>query len=227
MTASELIAQNNLKRDLLTEENEKYYSNLLIYIRTKLSLSEQQSEEVLMEMLDHLLEGQQEGKTARDIFGNDPKGYADEIISHLPEEEKRNSFKFVSQVAVNLLGWFLVIRSIAILVIGQMQEVDSSVFIIPSIIILVLIALLVRIGVKVIFSLIHKSLFDEKSNDKKMMVRAGLFGSGGFLIVIVASYFMRDFGPSFEFPWIASLGVGAVLLLISWIMKNYELKEKK
>ena len=220
MKASELIAQNNQKRDLLTEDNERYYSNLLIYIRTKLSLSEQQSEEVLMEMLDHLLEGQQEGKTARDIFGNDPKGYADEIISHLPEEEKRNSLRFVSQIAVNLLGWFLVIRSIALLVIGQMQEVDSSVFIIPSIIILVLIALLVSVGVKVIFSLIHKSLFDEKSNDKKMMVKAGLFGAGGFLIVIVASYFMRDFGPSFEFPWIASLGVGAVLLLISWIMKK-------
>lgn len=222
MKASELIAQNNEKRELLTEENEKYYSNLLLYIRTKLSLSEQQSEEVLMEMLDHLLEGQQEGKTAKDIFGDDPKSYADEIISHLPEEEKRNSFKFVSLIAVNLVGWFLVIRSIALLIIGQMQEVDSSVFIIPSIIILLLIALMIRIGVKVIFSLIHKSLFNEKSNDKKLMVKAGLYGAGGFLIVMVASYFMKDFGPSFEFPWIASLGVGAVLLLISWIMKKIE-----
>ncbi|MFJ5769380.1 DUF1129 family protein [Psychrobacillus sp. NPDC093180] len=220
MKASELIAQNNQKRDLLTEENEKYYSNLLLYIRTKLSLSEQQSEEVLMEMLDHLLEGQKDGKTARDIFGDDPKSYADEIISHLPEEEKKNSLKLVSQVAVNLLGWFLVIRSIALLIIGQMQEVDSRVFIIPSFIILVLIALMVSVGVKVIFSLIHQSLFDEKSSDKKLMVKAGLFGAGGFLIIMVASYFIKDFGPSFEFPWIASLGVGAVLVLISWIMKG-------
>lgn len=220
MKASELIAQNNQKRDLLTEENEKYYSNLLLYIRTKLSLSEQQSEEVLMEMLDHLLEGQKDEKTARDIFGDDPKSYADEIISHLPEEEKKNSLKFVSQVAVNLLGWFLVIRSIALLLIGQMQEVDSRVFIIPSFIILVLIALMVSAGVKVIFSLIHQSLFDEKSSDKKLMVKAGLFGAGGFLIIMAASYFMKDFGPSFEFPWIASLGVGAVLVLISWIMKG-------
>ena len=217
MRASELIAQNNEKRELLTEENEKYYSNLLLYIRTKLSLSEQQSEEVLMEMLDHLLEGQQEGKTARDIFGNDPKSYADEIISHLPEEEKRNTFKFMSQLAVNLLGWFLVIRSIVLLIISQ---ADSRVFIIPTIIIIVLIALMIKIGVKVFFSLIHKSLFNEKSSDMKMMVKAGLYGAGAFLLIVVANYFVKDFGPAFEFPWMASLGIGAMLLLISWTMKK-------
>ena len=47
-----------------------------------------------MEMLEHLIEGQYDGKTARDIFGNDPKGYADEIISQLPPEEKRDLVKF-------------------------------------------------------------------------------------------------------------------------------------
>ncbi|MEI4769065.1 DUF1129 family protein [Psychrobacillus sp. FJAT-51614] len=218
MKASELIEQNNQKRELLTEENEKYYSGLLLYIRTKLSLSEQQSEEVLMEMLDHLIEGQQDGKTAKDIFGNDPRGYADEIINHLPKEERRSMTKFLSQIAVNLLGWFLVIRSFATLLIGQ--ERASIVYIIPSLLIFLLIAILIVIGVKVIFGLIHKTAFDQNSSDKKMMAQAGLFGGGSFLVVMVASYFLKDFGPSFVLPWKVSLGMGAILLLISWLMKK-------
>ena len=76
ITIKELIKSNNEKRELLTEENEKYYSNLLVYIRSRLSLSDRSTEEVLMELLDHTLEGQVEGKTAEKIFGEDPKSFA-------------------------------------------------------------------------------------------------------------------------------------------------------
>ena len=52
MKAKQLIEENNRKRNLLNPENNHYYSDMLIYIRLNLSLSEQQSEEVLLEMLD-------------------------------------------------------------------------------------------------------------------------------------------------------------------------------
>lgn len=68
MNVDMLIEENNRKRELLTPENEKYYDDMLIYIRLQWRLSEQQSEEVLMEILDHLLHGQEEGKTAKDMF---------------------------------------------------------------------------------------------------------------------------------------------------------------
>ena len=42
-----LIEENNRKRKLLTKDNEAFYDDLLIYIRLQMSLSEQQSEEVL------------------------------------------------------------------------------------------------------------------------------------------------------------------------------------
>ncbi|WP_075619059.1 DUF1129 family protein [Paenisporosarcina indica] len=220
MKANELIEQNNQKRELLTEENEMYYSKLLMYIRTKLSLSEQQSEEVLMEMLDHLLEGQDEGKSAREIFGDDPKGYADEIIEQLPTEEKRDMVKFLGQLSFNLMGWFLVIRGFTLLLFSIFVDVSDTVYILPTIIILGLIALSVSFGVKVILGLIHQSLFNEKSSEKKDMLKAGLYGAGSFAIILAANYFIREFGPSFEFPWTASLGSGGMLLLISWLMKR-------
>lgn len=220
MNASELILQNNQKRKLLTEENEKYYSKVMLYIRTKLTLSEQQSEEVLMEMLDHLIEGQEEGKSARSIFGNDPKGFADEIISQLPKEDKRNTLKFISQLGLNLLGWFLVIRSFIIIVLAQFQEVDIRVFIIPALITFLLIGVSVALGIKIIFNLIHKSLFNDNASDKRDMLIAGLYGGGSFALIILASIFINDFGPAFEFPWVVSLGVGSFLLLLTWLMKK-------
>ena len=192
----------------------------MMYIRTKLSLSEQQSEEVLMEMLDHLVEGQEEGKNARDIFGDDPKGFADDIIEQLPIEEKRDMVKFVGQLGFNLMGWFLVVRGITLLIFSTFVAVSDMVYIIPTIIILGLIALSVSLGVKVIFGLIHHSLFNEKSSEKRNMIKAGLFGAGSFAIILAANYFIRDFGPSFEFSWTASLGAGGMLLLISWLMKR-------
>lgn len=109
MKAKQLIEENNRKREQLTPENEKYYSDMMIYIRLQLTLSEQQSEEVLMEMLDHLLDGQNEGKTARDIFGDDPKQYADEIIQNLPKEKKREVIPFISGLVLNLISWMLMI----------------------------------------------------------------------------------------------------------------------
>lgn len=99
MGVKKLIEENNRKRAMLTKENEKFYSDMLLYIRLQLSLSEQQSEEVLMEMLDHLLDGQEEGKTARDIFGPDPKTYADEIIAQLPREDMRSVFLFFLELS--------------------------------------------------------------------------------------------------------------------------------
>jgi len=220
MKANELIEQNNQNRELLTKENEKYYSKLLMYIRTKLSLSEQQSEEVLLEMLEHLIEGQEEGKSARDIFGDNPKGYADEIIEQLPSEEKRDMVKFIGQLAFNLMGWFLVVRGLSLILFSWFADVSDTVFIIPTIITFGLLAICVSLGVKVIFGLIHHSLFNEKSSDKMNMLKAGLYGAGSFAIILAANYFIRDFGPSFEFSWSASLGAGGMLLLISWLMKR-------
>src|SRR5690606_18286594 len=110
LDAKRLIEKNNKKRKLLTKENEKYYDDLLVYIRLHFTLSEQQTEEVLMEMLDHLIDGQKEGKAAKDIFGDDPLSYTDEIIEQLPKEDKRNIFQFVGGVIVNIIAWVLIIR---------------------------------------------------------------------------------------------------------------------
>ncbi|WMT20250.1 hypothetical protein [Parageobacillus toebii] len=65
MNAKDLAVLNNEKRKQLNEHNRNYYEDMLVYIRSHLLLSEQQSEELLMELLDHLLEAQKHGKVRK------------------------------------------------------------------------------------------------------------------------------------------------------------------
>ncbi|WP_236035308.1 DUF1129 family protein [Alkalihalobacterium elongatum] len=85
MKAQELIKLNNNFRNKLTEENRKYYEDMLVYIRLSYDKSEQETEEILSELLGHLIEAQEEGKTVKDFFGSEPKKYADHIIGELPK----------------------------------------------------------------------------------------------------------------------------------------------
>ncbi|EMK2594770.1 MULTISPECIES: DUF1048 domain-containing protein [Bacillus] len=101
MTEKEMVQLNNKKRKLLTPENEAAYGDMLIYLRLT-SVPQKQMEELLLEILDHLVEAQEDGKTAHDIFGEDLKAYCDELIN---SSEHQNSFQQAAVIgfAVSLL----------------------------------------------------------------------------------------------------------------------------
>lgn len=101
MTEKEMVQLNNKKRMLLTPKNEAAYGEMLIYLRLT-SVPQKQMEELLLEILDHLLEAQADGKTAHDIFGEDLKAYCDELIN---SSEHQNFFQQIAVIgfAVSLL----------------------------------------------------------------------------------------------------------------------------
>ncbi|PFL72223.1 DUF1048 domain-containing protein, partial [Bacillus anthracis] len=101
MTEKEMVKLNNEKRNLLTAENEAAYGDMLIYLRLT-NVPQKQMEELLLEILDHLLEAQEYGKNAHDIFGEDLKAYCDELIN---SSEHQNSFQQAAVIgfAVSLL----------------------------------------------------------------------------------------------------------------------------
>lgn len=220
MTTKELIKENNVKRELLTEKNEKYYSDMLTYIRLQVSLSEQSTEEVLMEMLDHLLEGQEEGKTAAEIFGDDPKEYADELVGQLPKEKKRDLFQFGTQIVTNMLGWFLMIRGIVIVIISQFKEVDNSIYLYSDFALFGAMLIAGVLGVWIVFKMINKTVFDKSKNTWKIEVVVGLGGAVLAVGVMATGYFYKEQGPAFPFPWYWSIAIGGVLWLISRAIKR-------
>ncbi|KKK39112.1 hypothetical protein WQ57_04855 [Mesobacillus campisalis] len=220
MNAQKLIKENNRKREMLTAENEAYYGDLLIYIRLQFSLSEQQSEEVLMELLEHLLEGQKAGKTAKDIFGDDPRGFADELIEHLPKEEKRKLIPFIGGIIGDIVGWLLIIRGGLFLVLSQFTEVDTKVHPLSALLIALMIAGFVIITIVYVFKLVERSLFREKRNTRKDTIKAGFAGAAGMAAVLLITKFLPEMGPSFEFSWWASFLVGGILLGLIYLGKK-------
>lgn len=83
----ELIEENNQKRKLLSDDNLKLYEDFLVYIRTDLRIAEQESEELLIELLRSFARGAACGPQRKRAFGNDPKAYAEELIEGLPREK--------------------------------------------------------------------------------------------------------------------------------------------
>ena len=218
--AKQLIEINNRKRSELTPENERYYSDFLIYIRLQLFLSEQQSEEILMEILDHLIEGQYEGKNALAIFGENPKEFADEIIQQIPNEQKKNMVTFISTVAFNLLGILLLIRGIIFFIVSFFKEVDSLVYPLKAVVQFTLIVCFSLMGVWVIFKIIKDSIFKEKQSNLIDSIKVGTSAAVFMGIILGAGYLIPNFGPSFHFPWYAVLISGAIVWGLSKYLKN-------
>src|SRR5690606_36845980 len=217
MKASLLIEENNRKRELMTPVNVKFYSDIMLYIRLQLTLSEQKSEQILMELLDHLLVEQYLWNTARDIFGTNPKAYADDILKHLPNEDKRQISTFVLSTIMDLLSWVLMINGLGILIISQFKEIESEIYPVNVAILVGVIPCIILFGIWYIFRLIKNSLFLEKSSDKKDMVKAGLFGAIGFMLILVVVKFIPIIGPAVHFPWWLSFSLGAFIWFVRFI----------
>ncbi|PJK16661.1 hypothetical protein CQS04_05750 [Chryseomicrobium excrementi] len=225
MNVQDLIKENNEKRELLHVPNKIYYEQLLVYIRTKLSLSEQKTEEVLMDMLDHLLEAQADGKSATDVFGDDPKAYADDVIEQIPDEEKRDMVKFWGRMAFQLIAYYFIARGVILFALDSFGEApDTRIYLLPSLIQLAVMIGVVWIAVRLLMRQLNKAAFTEetKTSRWKEFAGAGTVGALGFAIIAVVNWVLPYFGPSMDFPPASSIGIGAVLLLVSWVLKRTE-----
>lgn len=223
MKLKDLIEENNKKREQLNEDNEKYYSGLLIYIRTSFNKSEQETEEILMEVLDHLLEAQAEGRTAQQVFGNDPKAYAQEIVGELPTALPKEITKLLLMMGFIFLGVFAFSSGLLATILSYGFNVGDSVyrFYVGSLAVGVVASLLaVYLLVYVVLSYLRRSAF-RTINKRKELVISFLIGGGVCGLFVAGLYFMPSFGASIEFPVYWLIVIGALLYGAGkWIEKR-------
>lgn len=85
MKTSQLIEQNNQLRQQLTPENEKFYSDLLIYVRFKgIARDEYAIESALLNILNDVIDAQTDGIAAADYFGKSTPELANDLIKSIP-----------------------------------------------------------------------------------------------------------------------------------------------
>lgn len=226
MKAKELIKLNNEKQKQLTEENAKDYEDMLTYIRLSSSKSEQQTEEILLELLDHALLAQAEGKTIRDVFGDDLKAYSQDVIEEIPEETKKKQIKF----SLRLLLIFATVTSLfsgivnsAIYYIFGFGD-STQVYHLGSSIAIMIINILIVFGViYFVLEWIKSSTFKEKSKKKSSWVEflqlwlVMTLVTGLFFCVV---YFMPSFGMTFTLPTVIFIPIGIGTYLISILLKD-------
>jgi len=216
VTVKELIRQNNEKRKLLTKENQKYYEDLLVYIRANLSRDERATEEVLLEMLDHLLEAQKEGKTAKEVFGKNPKELAEEIIASLPKESWKRQSEFILEIVMTLFGWYMIVSGIGPLIKKEDQTIYSGTLIVSGLLLIASLAMFIYFVVV----LLKKEAFQEQKKKRTISILFGFLIAGLFALSLIVKFAIQPFGASFEVSYYTIFGLGCFLLLAAYILKK-------
>jgi len=210
MTAEEMIQVNNERRKQLNEENRKYYENMLVYLRLS-SIPEKKTEELLLEMLDHLLIAQEEGRSAEDVFGN-PESYCKEVVQTMG---KQSYFRFSRFAFIFGIGLYIVffIDGISRLIIYPLLNQFTD---LPPVKGFSVDYFFTPIFMCLVFDIIL--LFLRESTFKKFSVRV-LLGyvfpiTIAYFLPLVIYFFLKDILPVIPIPAWASLLIGLLLWMI-------------
>ncbi|MDG5473884.1 DUF1129 family protein [Jeotgalibacillus sp. ET6] len=84
MTTTAFVELNNKRRKELTAQNEAFYKDIMLYVRGS-NVDQRAGEELLLELLEHLIDAQARGKRAVDVFGIHPQEYCKKLVDALPK----------------------------------------------------------------------------------------------------------------------------------------------
>jgi DNA-binding ferritin-like protein (Dps family) len=224
MNAKDLIALNNEKRKQLNEHNRNYYEDMLVYIRSHLLLSEQQSEELLMELLDHLLEAQKHGKSAEDVFGKDTKAYCDELIGQLPKEKKRNIYAFIGYLMIQLFALITLATGAVELVAELFTDVDDTVYLGKEFVLFVIDFAVILLVVALVMLSVRKSVFCDVLSTFGSKVKEFLVVLFAFCLVfgmfILMERLVPEFGYRIEAGGMVRILFGLFVLAMTWLLNK-------
>ncbi len=201
MKTNKIIERNAELQEHLTKENKKYYGNLLVYIRVmSLIRDEKKSEEMLLEILEDILEGQEHGQSAEYYLGKNSKQVADNIIKELPI----NVIDTI-KIIISLLGILCLLKLIPILASFE-EYIDIGNFLISGVyLVFLVIALLLFMGY---------CLYRHES--KIMNIILSLFFGVGLVV-----FFLLSFQLNTGLQVRLSNNLGIFLILLALLIISY------
>lgn len=193
-----------------SQEDQAYFQDLWDYFNFAGFLYEEKAlrEQVYNLALDFSQAGA-DGLTAKDYFGLDPKGMADQIIENLPKESTRSVLKYGAIFSGVVIFYRLLsdFASQAVLVLKPLVYLTDII--------------LGILAVGMIFYLLRRLIFAEEKAKKTIYVAFVLVLGFYFVGEIVGVRFLPAFAwfvvPS---PWDALLMTGASGALILWQWKE-------
>ena len=89
----------------ISKEGEKFLIDTKVYLITK-GMKEEDVDAFIEDAELHLIEGEKDGKTVSDIFGDSPKEYAEELAKEM-EKDKGGSIKSILGMIIGIGGYWL------------------------------------------------------------------------------------------------------------------------
>ena len=193
-----------------SQEDQAYFQDLWDYFNFAGFLYEEKAlrEQVYNLALDFSQAGA-DGLTAKDYFGLDPKGMADQIIENMPKESTRSVLKYGAIISGIVIFYRLLsdFASQAVLVLKPLVYLTDII--------------LGLLAVGIIFYLLRRLIFAEEKSKKAIYVAFVLVLGFYFVGEIVGVRFLPAFAwfvvPS---PWDTLLMTGASGALILWQWKE-------
>lgn len=208
MNNDNLIKTNNQLRKKLTFKNQKYYEDLLTYIRGKSTFNrEKDVEQLLLDILHDLIDAQNNGQSAEDYFGKNPQALADEILQTLPK-----SFFETFKLACNILIGYVLLFAIPNIVLPT-SKLDVG-----------KLTILGTIGF--IFALGILWLIGQETYQKNKLIKITLYAFGAIIfvgIVIGGVFFKTPLAISLP-GW---LGIGTIITLLVITTMIYIVERKR
>lgn len=208
MNSDNLIKANNLLRKKLTSENQKYYEDLLTYIRGKSTFNrEKDVEQLLLEILHDLIDAQNNGQNAEDYFGKNPQTIADEILQTLP----KSFFETFKLACYILIGYVLLFATPNIVL--PTSNLDFGKLIILG-------------TISFVFSLVVLWLIGQETYQKTKLIKLASYvlGTITFAGIVIGSVFLKT-------PLAISLpgwyGIGTILVLLTITTMIYTAERKR
>lgn len=208
MNSDNLIKANNLLRKKLTSENQKYYEDLLTYIRGKSTFNrEKDVEQLLLEILHDLIDAQNNGQNAEDYFGKNPQTLADEILQTLP----KSFFETFKLACYILISYVLLFANPNIVL--PTSNLDFGKLIILG-------------TISFVFSLVVLWLIGQETYQKNKLIKLASYvlGTITFAGIVIGSVFLKT-------PLAISLpgwyGIGTILVLLTITTMIYTAERKR
>lgn len=88
LRSKELLLQNEKREKLLTEENTKVLTDMIVYLRGS-NITELNQELVRADLIEMVLDAQERGDDIQTVFGGKYKEICDEIISAFPQKTRK------------------------------------------------------------------------------------------------------------------------------------------
>ena len=210
MTSAIYYEETQALVQTFSQEDQAYFQDLWDYFNFAGFLYE---EKALREQIYNLAldfsQASGNGLTAKDYFGQDPKGMSDQIIENMPKESTRSVLKYGAIVSGIVIFYRLLsdFASQAVLVLKPLVYLTD--------------AILGLLAVGLLFYLLRRLIFAEEKSKKAIYVAVVLVLGIYFISEIVGVRFLPAFAwLTVPNPWDTFLMTGASAGLILWQWKE-------